>query len=502
MRFSLYSLKQQCQHLPWQALLQWLNRWVHPWITRANGIYLLGWLLLLQGVNYEWYHLPPEALSTFRTSQVWLQQAPRVCVALCGCAGLGWLLWRRPRIIPRLSYWGGLLVTLLFPFVITTWAPAVTFLATAYHEQNMEVVRHVEKKFPEVQSQWKQNISFDQTNPVTSIFAFDIADRSFFQVSNWERVVLDGFGYRNAIFDFVGKGWGMTVAGLTLSLMGIYMQNRHHALDLFHQDMRSFLPTTAIFLGVIVVYLVGINIANHQLATEMGRGHYQTVVQRSRQLSQLYPPLRGDETFLKRWALAAVQNGTPDRALSRFSQGCDRYRAHDFFNAKVHFEAALNDNPTLFLARGYLASAGVNQAVEYFKTTDRPKLPVYTVPFPKRTNFLDSPQSNERPIIVRAAGAVKQFETALIIFPNHITALYNLMLAQTITGDFEASAQTARQHIDVQRFFQKSNVALLGQAYLHQTWADYHAGDMEAAWQRYRQSRDSKAWKTTVERAQ
>lgn len=481
--------------------MQGVDRWVHPWITRANGIYLLGWLLLLQGVKYEWYHLPPEALSTFQAHQVWLQQAPRVCVVLSLGLGIGWLLWQRPRIIPRLPYWVGLLATLLFPLLITTWAPAVTFLATAYHEQNMEVVRHVEKKFPEVQSQWKQNISFDQTNPVTSILAFNIEDRSFFQLSNWERVVLDGFGYRNAIFDFVGKGWGMTVAGLTLSLMGIYMQNRYHALNLFHQDMRHFLPTTVMILGVIVVYLVGINIANHQLAIEMGQGHYQTVARQSRQLSQLYPPLKGDETFLKRWAMANFYNGTPERALSEFTQGCDRYRAHDFFNAKVHFEAALDAEPALFLARGYLASTWVNQAVEYFKTTDRPKLPVHTVPFPKRTNFLDSPQSRERPIIVRAAGAVNQFETALIVFPNHIAALYNLMLAQTITGDFEASAQTARQHIDVQRFFQKSNVALLGQAYLHQTWADYHADDMDAAWQRYRQSRDSKAWQETVERS-
>ncbi|MEM7064810.1 MAG: hypothetical protein AAF572_16830 [Cyanobacteria bacterium P01_B01_bin.77] len=482
--------------------MQWFNRWVHPWITRANGIYLLGWLLLLQGAKYEWYHLPPEAISTFQTSQVWLQQVPRVYVAVSMGLGIGWLLWQRPQIIPRLPYWGGLLVALLFPFLITTGAPAITFLATAYHEQNIEVVRHVEKKFPEVQSQWKQNISFDQTQPITSILTFNIEGRAFFQVSNWERVVLDGFGYRNAIFDFVGKGWGVTVAGLTLSLMGVYMQNRYHALDLFHQDMRYFLPMTTVVLGVIIVYLVGINIANHQLATEMGQGHYQTVVRRSRQLSQLYPPLRGDETFLKRWAMANFQTGTSDRALSEFTQGCDLYRAHDFFDAKLHFEAALDVDPALFLARGYLASAWVNQAVEYFKTTDRPKLPVYTIPFPKRTNFLDSPQSNERPITVRSAGAIKQFETALIIFPNNIAALYNLMLAQTVTGDFEASAQTARQHINVQRFFQKSNVALLGQAYLHQTWADYHMGDMDTAWQRYRQSRDSKAWKQTVKRSQ
>ena len=148
-----------------------------------------------------------------------------------------------------------------------------------------------------------------------------------------------------------------------------------------------------------------------------------------------------------------------------------------------------------------MASAWINEAVEYFKTTDRPKLPVYTVDFPKRTNFIDSPQAHERANVLRASGAVEQFTTALLIFPNHVAALYNLMLAYTIGGDFEAAAKTARQHIEVQTVFQKTNVALLGQSYLHQTWADYHAGEMDTAWQRYRQSRDSKSWGETVERS-
>lgn len=494
-------LWQWCQRIPSSRLFRWFDRWIHPWITRANGIYALGCLLLFEGSKYEWYQLPPDTLVAFHTSQHWLQHLPRGGIGILICLGIGWLLWQRPRVIPRLPYWGGLLATLLFPFVLTTWSPTITFLATAYHDQNMEVVRHVEKKFPEVQAQWKQNIVFDQTKPVTSIFAFNIEDRSFFQFSNWERVILDGFGYRNAIFDFIGKGWGMSVAGFTLSLIGVYMQNFHQALDLLHQDMRHFIPITAILLGIIVVYLISINITSHQLAVEMGQGHYQTVIQQSHQLSRIYPPLKGDETFLKRWAMASFYDGTPDKALIAFTKGCDLYRARDFFKAKAQFKSALETNPHLFLARGYLAAIWVNEAVEYFKTTDRPKLPVYTVVFPKKTNFLDSAQANERPVRIRAAGAAQQFEKALTIFPNNIAALYNLMLAQTLIGDFESAAQTAQKHIEVQKFFQKANVALLGQSYLHQTWADYHADDMDAAWQRFRQSRDSKAWAETVERS-
>ena len=176
------------------AFLRWFDCWIHPWITRANGVYALGCLLLLQGIENDWYHLPPEALEVFHTSQFWLQYMPRIGVAIFIATGFGWLLWRWPQVIPRLPYWGGLFLVLLFPFFLTTWAPSISYLATAYNEQNLEVVRHVEKKFPEVQAQWKQNVSFDQHRPVQSVFAFNIESRSFFQLSSWERVILDGFG--------------------------------------------------------------------------------------------------------------------------------------------------------------------------------------------------------------------------------------------------------------------------------------------------------------------
>ena len=501
LRIIVQRLYRRCLQ-PWlQPLIQGFDRWIHPWITRANGTYALGCLLLLQGAKNEWYHLPPEAITAFQTSQFWLQKSPRFGTAIFIFLGLLWLLWKRPHFIPRLPYWGGLFVTLLFPFFLTTCAPALVYLATSYNEQNLEVVRHVEKKFPEVQAQWKQNISFDQTRPVTSIFAFDIEDRTFFQFSAWERVVLDGFGYRNAVFDFIGKGWGMAVAGLVLSLIGVYMQHCHQALHLFHRDMESFIPVSGVILGTIVMYLIGVNIFHHQIAAEMGRGHYQAVVQNSQRLAKMYPPLSGDELFLRQWATASVYGNSPKPELIAFTQGTDRYRVGDFSNAATYFESTLRTNPSLFLARGYLAATWINEGVEHAKTTDRPKLPVHAVLFPKKSNFLDSPQSNERPNVLRIPGAIQRFEAALEIFPNHIGALYDLMLAQVLNGNFEASAQTARQHIKIQDYFQKANVALLGQAYLHQAWADYHADDLDTAWQRYRQSRDSKAWNEEIKRS-
>ena len=282
--------------------------------------------------------------------------------------------------------------------------------------------------------------------------------------------------------------------------MGVYMQHRHQALQLFHQDMARFTPVAIPILTTIVVYLIGVSIANHRIALEMGQGKYSEVTHHSTRLARVYPPIGGDEIFLRRWAMASVHSHQPNAGLVAFSQGCDRYRVGDFHNAKNYFEYALESDPKLFLARGYLAATWINEGVEYSRATDRPKLPVYAVPFPKKNNFLDSPQSNERPNVLRAAGAIERFKKALTIFPNHISALYDLMLIQTMNGNFETSNITAQQHIEIQHYFQKENVALLGQAYLHRSWADYHADDMDAAWLRYRQSRDSKTWGDTIER--
>jgi len=485
-----------------RPVVQWFNRWIHPWIRRANGVYALGCLLLTQGVQNVWYQLPASAVEAFCSSQFWPQQFPRWLIGNFMLFGIAWLLWKRPKIIPRVPYWGALIATLLFPFFLITLAPTLSYLASSYNAQNLEVVRHVEKKFPDVQAQWKQNVALDQTRPTESIFTFDIEDRKFFQFSSWERVVLDGFGYANFVFDFIGgQGWGMTLSGLVISLMGIYVQHRQQALQLFHKDVRAVVPITALLLGIIVVYLISVNVANHQIAAEMGQGHYGQVVSRSQQLSRFYPPLRGDEDFLRRWAIASVEIDRPNEALVAFSKGGDCYRAGDFLRAKSYLEQALSLDPHLFLARGYLAATWVNEGVEYSKDTDRPKLPVYSIPFPKKNNFLDSPQSNERPNVLRAAGAATKFEAALAIFPDHIAALYDLMLMRVMNGEFEASAEVADRHLEVQNHFQSKNVALLGQAYLHKAWADYHAEDMNAAWRRYRQARDAKTWGDQIERA-
>lgn len=345
-------------HLRWiSPLLAGFDRWIHPWITRANGVCLVGCLLLLQGVKHGWHQLPDRVVTAFHDSQFWVQPIPRVGVGTFMILGITWLLWQWPRIIPRVPYWSALLATLRFPCWLTTAAPSLTYLATSFNAHNLEVVRHIDKNFPEVQSQWKQNISFDQTRPTESIFAFNIENRNFFQLSAWERVVLDGFGYRNPVFALIGKGWGVTVSGLVVSLMGIYMQHRHQAIQLFHKDIKQFLPSASLLLGGIIVYLIGVNIANHKIAAERGRGHYRTVVDQSKQLSTLHPPLRGDEAFLRRWAAASVRSEQPNESLVNCVRGTDYYRIGHFLKAKSHLTAAIETKPQLFLARSYLAMA-------------------------------------------------------------------------------------------------------------------------------------------------
>ena len=68
------------------------------------------------------------------------------------------------------------------------------------------------------------------------------------------------------------------------------------------------------------------------------------------------------------------------------------------------------------------------------------------------------------------------------------------MLAQAIAGDYQQSAATAGEIIAQQAYAQRPNLALLGQAYLHRSWAGYHGQDLDWAWQEYRKSTDKGAW--------
>ncbi len=433
--------------------------------NREKITLLIASLALALGAIFPWYCLPPQALATFGTN-LYLTNVGRVLTALFALMGFAFTFWFRPSRAPRLPFWSGLIATLLFPYFITTWSPTVTFLATAYYDQETRVSEHVERTFPQVQSQWKQKISLVQSSPILSTFEFSIKDSRFFQMSAWDFLLIEGLGYRNNFFGFIGRGWGFTVIGFVIALMALYLGLENESFNAFLTDMGRVMPWVGLVIGILVFSLIVPNIINKQLDAMFVKGQYHQVLATSQTLESWYPPLRGDEEFLKRMAEAAFYGNEPDPALIYFAKGLERYRLGDLLKAEVYFQQSLDIQPSRFLVRGYLATTILNQAVDYF----------------------NNPNSHNPGI------AADFCEQALRIFPGHIEALYDLMLARVVNGEFEKSALVAQQIIETQQYAQKPSFSLLGQAYMHSAWASYHNDDTTQAWKQYRQSVDEKTW--------
>jgi tetratricopeptide (TPR) repeat protein len=459
-------------------------------LNRGKITLLVASLALILGGISPWYRLPPQTLETFKVN-LFLENIGRFFVVLLAIFIFIVTFWPSVSRIRRLLFWSALVAILLFPYFITTWSPTVTYLAAGYYDQGQRLATHVDKNFSEVQAQWKQNISLERSSPITSIFEFSIQDSRFFQMPSWERVILEGFGYRNSFVTFIGKGWSVTVIGLVISLIGLYLGIEEGKLNAFVTDMRRFLPGVGLLMGIILLSLIWVNIVNHRLDTLFAKGEYRQVVATSQILASVYPPLRGDEAFLERMAEAGFYANKPDPALISFTKGLERYRVGDFLKAAEYFQKSLDIQPQEFLVRGYLASALLNQGVDYFNGSN---LPYLTFDGPNIPNSL-----NQR----NPGSAVERFEQALQIFPDHTEALYDLMLARVVNGEFNKLAETAQKVIEVQKHFQQPNTPILGQAYLHLAWAGYHNnGDTTEVWKRYRQSIDSRTWKDSVEEEQ
>jgi hypothetical protein len=449
-------------------LLHWLNRFNREKITL-----LIGSLALVLGAISPWYHLPPPTLEAFGINLAFINigRAFAALLALLGFAFLFRSIWggdrRSDRLdrTARLLVWSGLIAALLFPYLITTFAPAVTLVAKAYYEQGQQVGKHVEINFPQVQAQWKQNISLEPSSPVKSIF-FSIKDSRFFQMSSWDDVWTRGLGYSNHFFGFIGQGWVLTVIGLVIVLTAFYLAFPEQALQLFLTDAGSVLPWSGLVFGLIICSLIAPNLINYQLDTLFAKGEYHQVIATSQALAVWYPPLREDEAFLQRLAEASFYGNEPDPALIDFAKGLERYRLRDFLAAEAYFQRSLALQPQHFLVREYLATAMLNQGVQSFNQAEARK----------------------------PAAAIDQFEAALQVFPGHLEALYDLMLARVVNGEFEQSAAHAQQLIQTLHYFHKPSFALLGQAYLHAAWASYHDGNLPEAWKQYRQSIDNSTW--------
>lgn len=481
------------------------RRSVGLWFNRAKITLLIGCITLLLGAIFHWYRLPQKALETFGAN-LWLANLFRILPALLSIGSLAFIFGLGIRRITRLSFWWSLIAVLLFPYCIMTWSPTLYFLAGSYYDQASAAELHVETNFPEVQSQWKQNISLSVVKPINSIFELQIPDSRFFQAASWDRVIRDGFGYNNRFLCFIGRGWGLTVTGIVISLMGLYLGLQSGQIDAWLRDMRRLLPGVGLLLGLIVISLVWVNIVNHQLDTQFAKGEYHQVVTKSKSIASWYPPLMGDEAFLKRMAEAGFYAGEPDPALINFVKGLESYRLRNIFHAEGYFQKSLSINPSLFLVRGYLADMLINEGVDYFGYPSLPFSP-HGNNYP---NFFNNPFNPISPNNAnsrnnrKTSRAADIFEQALEVFPGHILAIYYLMIARAIDAEFNKSAEIAQDLIEIQQYFQQPYLGLLGQAYLHLAWADYNqkGGDVAQAWQRYRQSIDPRTWKKSLEARQ
>lgn len=467
------------------------------WFNREKIILLVAFIALVQGALFPWYRLPPKALETFETDLFWANLTRFVPAFLAVIGLILVFLFRSSRTL-RLLFWSAFFGVLLYPYLLVTWSPTVAFIAKAYSEQAERVTMHVESNFNQIQSQWKQNITLSQSRPLKSIFDLSIKDSRFFQPSSWEQLLKAGFGYSNSFFNFIGRGWSFTAIGITLVLLGLYIGLEEKHLDIFYKDIARFFPWASLLLVLILISFLTINIVDHQIDTMFAKGEYNQVVVLSKILRFWYPPLQGDEAFLARLAKAGLYSDHPEPALISFVKGLERYSLDDYEKAVQYFQQALDIQPKLFLARGYLATTILNQGVDYLKGPFVPNRPL-SARFPYKYDYLDSPRSREGPNNSKPTLTAERCEQVLEVFPAHIEALYDLMLVRVVNAEFDKSAMIAQQIIETQQYFQQPMLALLGQAYLHLSWNSYQEKDLRQAWQQYRQSIDPSTWKQSVE---
>jgi len=430
----------------------------------------VGSIVLSLGVIFPWYQLPPETLKAFEVNLFWVNSF-KILAAVFVIIGLAHTFWFRTinRFI-RIVFWSGLIVVLLFPYLVVNWLPTVNLLAQYNYLQSEKVALHVEMNYAENQANWKQRISLDPPVDITSISASDssisINDSRFFQLSSWDQILTDWLGYSEGLLMFIGKGWIFTAIGLVLCLFTIYvvLELGDEGINIFIQDMGKLWPLFILILGFILSTITLFNTIDYELETKFAKGEYSQVGEISRNLALWYPRFKGDETFLQRWGDAEFYTQTPNTDLINFAKGLEAYQKNNLQRSVEHFQMALARNPNLFLARSYLANIILTQGVNYFNNGE-------------------------------SGAAINSFKEVLRIFPGNLEALYNLMLAQVVQGEFAESAKVGEQIISIQKYFQIPKDVITGQAYLHKAWNEYQQGNVIQAWEKYRQSIDTRTWK-------
>jgi hypothetical protein len=441
--------------------------------NRSGLVLALGIFISIKGFISPWFTLSSEALKVFQTNLLLVNMIRITVLILFLLAISNVFYWQKKTKAHNLLI-AGLILTFFLPYLIVTFNPTLDFITTAYFNQASNIIDKVDINFPEVQSQWKQNISLLTIEPPESTFALQISNSRFFQIPSMTTFFVIGLGFKNTIFTFIGGGWVSTIAGLIFTLFGLYLAEEE-AMEVLYINLKFWSPKISLILGLILVSIIAANIVNYNLDVDFAKGENSQVIKKSKILSLWYPPVIGDERFLERLAKADFYLNGNQSTMFDFIKGLENYRLKNYQQAQFNFANYLAINPKNFLTRGYLATSIINQGVLYI--TDK----TYRL----SDNIIVSGNN-----IRKAGGAITLFQEAEQKFPDNIVALYDLMLASVVDGKFELSAQTGKKIITALKIYQNQYYfkSLMGQSYLHLGWSEYKNGDLNSAWKRYFQS--------------
>ncbi|NET72375.1 MAG: hypothetical protein F6K62_15990 [Sphaerospermopsis sp. SIO1G2] len=442
--------------------MDWQNILLHEF-NRARMTLLAAFICLFIGILSPWYKLPGAALENFQINLNIINFVGKTLAIIFVILLTGFALKFSAERITRLILWICLLITLMFPCWLNYSFPSLNFLTTAYHQQKIALIQHTEINSNQVQALWKKNITLNSSEPIKSTFPSLITHARFFQISSYDEVIQTWLGYSDRFFEFSGKGWIMTTAGIIISLTGIYLGIESQTTNLLIHDIKTIILPTLLILVILLSYIMLPNLVNYDLDTKWAKGEYKSIISTSHTLLKFYPTLQGDVGFIKRLAGASFYGNEPNYALINFTQGLENYNIQNLETAARYFEQALKIEPNYLIIRGYLATTYLNLGVEAF-------------------NQRKFSESRDR------------FAKTLEIFPDHVECLYDLMIATTVNGNYEKSASIAEKIIENQKYFQLPNIGLVGQAYLHSAWSNYQNKDLNQAWIKYRQSIDKSKW--------
>jgi tetratricopeptide (TPR) repeat protein len=452
-----------------------IKQWTRiEWLLAGVGCaFLLGCIL-------PWYTMPSETLAAFGSS-LWLPRVMRVIPAIGALIVALNLFGRssaRRRRLSCMLLWTALPIVLLFPFLVATFSPAVAYVAAAFDQQRENTAYHIETHYPETQSQWGQSIPIDPygeiatyapdgltrgyVDPMQSLpngRPFNVDSADFFQLSSWDRLVMEGMNFLPGFLASVHWGWPITVIAVITALITMYLVRP----DAFFRDVRRILPWYVAGAFVVIVVLIGPCFVTRQISIWLARGEYERASWAAHLLSACYPPMEGDTPFMLQIAESDVHTGRTTVGVQPFAQGFECWRSNRLDLARTYFEQAVESSPHNYLFRGYLAATLVRIGAQLFEQN-------------------------------QPAAAANVFDLARHVFPNHLQATYFAMISRAAEGNFEQSMLAAQDLRTLQRNFRQPGLAAMGQSFVHEAWADYRAGKLQKAWHAYRQSVDVGTW--------